>query len=284
VFGQINETKRVVIRIAARAIVGLVDRLPSSIAGAMRGDSTLARITRPVINRVVPEGETVVTIRSGRAKGLRMPIFPRSEKYYWTGAYEPHVQDALANVLEPGMHFWDVGAHVGFFTLIAARIVGTSGHVVSFEPMPGSRTRLKRAITLNHFTNVEVSAFALTNSDGARKLRPPREAGPQRAGVTAQESSPMWTLVAGEEAAFGVQVETRRVDVVLRSAVTPPDVMKIDVEGAEIDVLAGGTDLFNASRPALIVEMSNEEVLERCRSLLRQYHFDHLGKNHWLLT
>ena len=77
-----------------RSIVGLVDHVPSALAGVMRSDSILARATRPFLNRVVP-AEAVVTIRSGAAKSLRLPIMPRTEKYYWTGTHEGHVQDAF---------------------------------------------------------------------------------------------------------------------------------------------------------------------------------------------
>ena len=66
----------------------------SALAGVMRSDSILARATRPFLNRVVP-AEAVVTIRSGAAKSLRLPIMPRTEKYYRTGTHEGHVQDAF---------------------------------------------------------------------------------------------------------------------------------------------------------------------------------------------
>jgi FkbM family methyltransferase len=273
-------------RNVAQRIVPLVDRLPSRIARAMRSGSGLARITRPVVNRVLPDVETVVTVRSGHAEGLRLPILPRDEKYYWTGTYEQEVQDALAHLLKPGMHFWDVGAHIGFFTLIAARIVGASGHVASFEPMPITRARLIRGLALNDFTNVEVSEFALTNADGAQILRPPRDVGPARHRVAARrDRSPMWSLIADNETARGVEVETRRLDTVLRSADAPPDVVKIDVEGVVIEVLSGGMELFQEERPAVIFEMAmSEERLRILERLLVGYHFNYLGEVHWLAT
>lgn len=261
-------------------IVRLIDRVPGPIAALAAGDSRPARLTRPLFNRIVPADETVVTIRSGAGKGLRLPVMPRSEKFYWTGAYERHVQDLLTGMLEPGMRFWDVGAHIGFFTLIAARLVADSGSVTAIEPMPDTRIRLNRAIALNGLTNVTVCDFAIADSADVRTLYPPRAPGGHPDG---QQRSSMWTLAEDRGEDAGVSVECRRLDDVATTA-APPDVVKIDAEGAEVDVLKGGADLLETRHPALIVEMHDEQKLERARSLLRSYAFDHLGENHWLLT
>ena len=264
------------------SIVRAMDRLPGSLASLARSDTFLARLSRPVVNRALPSGETVVTVRSGPGRGLRLAVMPRSEKYYWLGTHERHVQDALSRVLEPGMRFWDIGTHIGFITLIAAKLVGESGSVTAFEPMPDTRARLKRSIAANHFANINVRECAIADSAGTRMLCPPTAAGTTGA-ETPEGWTPMWTLVPDRAGDDGVSVECLRLDDIFEQD-GPPDVIKIDAEGAEFAVLAGGSRLFEAQKPMLIIEMSDELVLNRSRALLPAYSFENLGENHWLLT
>src|SRR5262245_11614644 len=75
-----------------RVAVGLGNRVPSRLASALSSDSKIAAIARPLVNVVVPDRPTVVVVRSGEAKGMRLAILPREEKYYWSGDHEPAVQ------------------------------------------------------------------------------------------------------------------------------------------------------------------------------------------------
>src|SRR5713101_35809 len=77
-----------------------------------------------------------VQVQQGPGQGLWLHLHPRTGRDYFEGSLEPEVQDALVQNLRSGMVFYDLGANIGFFSLLAARLVGQEGHVVGFEPDP----------------------------------------------------------------------------------------------------------------------------------------------------
>lgn len=88
----------------------VVDMTPAGMARLLRTDRA-TRLLRPLVNQVLPHQATRITVRAGVGQGLRLRILPQTEKYYWTGLHELHVQEALQRELRPGAVFWDVGAH-----------------------------------------------------------------------------------------------------------------------------------------------------------------------------
>src|SRR2546427_4129523 len=123
-------------------VVALMNRTPDPLAALFRSDTLGARLLRPLINRFVPMGLTWVVVRSGTVRGLHLLIDPQHEKFYWSGTHEPPLQQTIVRILRPGMSFWDIGANIGFFTLLASRCVDDAGHVHAFDPMAQNRARL----------------------------------------------------------------------------------------------------------------------------------------------
>jgi FkbM family methyltransferase len=227
--------------------------------------SRASRLLRPLVNRLAPEGTAWVDVRSGPAQGISLLIDTRREKFLWTGLHEPAVQRAMTELLRPGMTLWDIGAHVGFFTLLGARVVGDQGRVHAFEPMAENRRRLEAAVERNRCGNVTVHPVALSSAPGEAVLH-------------AHESSAMWSL-AGE----GSEGETVRCETLDSLGLPPPTVVKIDAEGVELEVLRGGGELLSSVRPALLVEFTTEALVEEARELLPGYVLEHLDGNHWSL-
>lgn len=253
----------------ADTVVACMNLVPGPIAAAFRSDALLARVFRPLVNRFVPAGLTWVVVRSGPAQGVRLLIYPKTEKLFWHGRHEDAVQQAIAGFLRPGMVFWDIGAHIGFFTMMTSRLVGKTGRVQAFEPMPHNRERLLAAAQKNGCENITVCEYALSAAEGEAMLY-------------ASESSAMWTLVREQsQEQKGIPVQCSTLDVYARSA-TPPDLIKIDVEGAELDVLRGGAQFLARAKPRVIVEFSNDDLLAQARALLPFYTFERLSQNHWL--
>jgi FkbM family methyltransferase len=254
-------------QVSAR-VVRLLNAVPGPVASSFGSGSVAARVTRPVLNRLLPAGRATVAVRSGAAQGIRLVVLPRREKYYWTGAYEIGVQDALVRLLRPGLTVWDVGAHIGFFTLLSARLVDPGGTVHAFEPMSANRERLEAGVRLNGAANVVVHDRAVAAVPGAGELH-------------AHEHTTMWSLRGSGQG--GERVDVLTLDLLARE-LGPPDVVKIDVEGAEVDVLRGGADLLRGERrPALLVEFTDEAALVEGRALLTDYVSEHLGGSQWLL-
>jgi FkbM family methyltransferase len=227
-------------------------------------DSRASRLLRPLVNRLAPGEPTLVAVRSGPGHGIQLLIDPKTEKFLWTGLHEPAVQEAMTELLRPGMTFWDVGAHVGFFTILGARLVGDQGHVHAFEPVEENLQRLAVAVEVNGSGNVTIHPIAVSSTRGEAVLH-------------AHDSSAMWSLAGEGE---GQTVRTQTLD---SFGLQPPDLVKIDVEGVELEVLRGGGELLSEAQPALLVEFTTEALVEEARGLLPGYGFRHLDGNHWLL-
>lgn len=255
---------------ADRAAVRLLERVPPGVAARFASESVAARIVRPVVNRVLPAGEVTVAVSSGPARGLRLPVDLRHEKFYWTGSYEPDVQRVLVQALGPGDVFWDIGAHAGFFTVLGARLVGDSGRVVAVEPMSVNRRRVLESVRLNGFETVDVLPNALAAEAGTRLLH-------------AEAATSMWTLLGNGEPGSGETVECVTL-ATLAGTAPPPALVKIDVEGVELDVLRGGVDFLLDRRPHLVVEFVSDALVDAARTLLPPYRFERVGPRQWLLS
>jgi FkbM family methyltransferase len=137
----------------------------------------------------------------------------------------------VSRLLAPGMRVADVGANIGYYMLLAASRVGSTGRVACFEPEPDNLVELERNVRVNHLENVEVFPVAVGAEDGTASLNP---------GMN------------GTVAADGViSVPLRRLDSVLDRI----DFLKVDVEGYEGHVLAGARELLATHRPTLFVEI-----------------------------
>jgi FkbM family methyltransferase len=222
------------------------------------------------VNYVLPREPREVTVRSGPARGIRLLVDLRREKFYWTGAYEPAVQAALAQRLRPGMRVWDVGAHVGFFSLLAARLVGPGGEVHAFEPLAENRERLDGNVRLNGFTQVVVHPDAV-GADVAEV-------------AFYTHGSTLMGSVVGDDAR-GAVPSVRQTTLDALSATLPsPDLIKIDVEGAELDVIRGAPGLRASVRPDLVVEVDRRVGEEALRAAVEGYAARTLDERHLLLV
>jgi len=156
-------------------------------------------------------------------------------------------QSALKTVLAESDNFYDIGANVGFFSVIGARLVGTSGKVFCFEPFPANSRQIKYNADLNGFENVQVIEVALGSIDAEAPFW-----------VSAQ---PTWGKLAStgkmpDKLIREIRVKVRRLDALVEEGGLPaPDVIKIDVEGAEVDVLSGAIETLRRHRPRLVIEL-----------------------------
>jgi FkbM family methyltransferase len=200
--------------------------------------------------RLVPRDSLAwVQVQRGPAKGLWLHLNPRTGRTYFEGGGEPEVQAALAQHLRPGMNFFDVGANIGFFSLLVARIVGPAGRVVAFEADPEIAMRLREHVVRNNFPMVAVEEKAVWSE--------PRT-------VYFARTDPATSPDRG----LGHVVESGSNDAIQVSAIsldefvgTPnaPDFVKCDVEGAEVEVFRGANRLLTEKRPGILCEMHGEE-------------------------
>jgi FkbM family methyltransferase len=160
------------------------------------------------------------------------------------GHYESALE-YLHHFVRPGMVVVDGGANCGIYTVAAARLVGSTGRVLSFEPGAESFSVLTKNIELNKFTNVSASRAALSDREGKTHLYH-LEPGPNSFSM----GRPINKAVESEE------VVTRTLDEVFREEhVHQVGLIKLDVEGAEELVLRGAARIINHSRPVIVFEM-----------------------------
>jgi len=193
-------------------------------------------------------------IQRGVGAGLRFNP-GNSVVSYLLGTAEEPLQRILQLWLRPGMTVYDVGANVGFLTVIAAALVGDQGRVYAFEPVPELADEAEHNATLNYFRQVTVCRSALSHSDG-------------QAVFQLSDDVTQGKLVTNTERPNARQlvVQTQKLDsVVQKDRLSQPDLIKIDVEGAEADVLDGGAQTLREIRPNLLIELhsTNNQVAER---------------------
>jgi len=209
--------------------------------------------------KLVPRASLAwVQVQNGPAEGLWLHLNPRTGKTYFEGGGEPEVQAALQQHLRVGMTFYDIGANIGFFSLLAARLVGREGRVVAFEADPEIAARLREHVERNAFSVITVVEKAVWS-----------ESGPVFFARADPANSP--------DRGLGHVVSSVAVDTIPASGVslddfvrTPPapDFLKCDVEGAEVEVFRGAERLLKEKRPGIICEMHSEETQ---RILLEQF-------------
>ena len=190
----------------------------------------------PILDHYVGEG----VIQRGPGKGLRIDASGRKAGYLF-GTSDQEEQRFLSDNLDTGNVFYEIGANIGFFALIGAKLVGRSGQVYTFEPSPQSINQLRKNITLNDFQNVEVQQTAVLDTDGSTTLNLSTDSGKSSVGPVRSRID-------------SIQVPSVKLDTWVEDH-TPPDVLKIDVEGAEIEVLKGAMRTIQQFRPLMLVEV-----------------------------
>jgi FkbM family methyltransferase len=165
---------------------------------------------------------------------------------YRLGTSEPGVQAALTRLVQPRMTVYDIGANVGFFSVIAARLVGPEGQVVAFEPVLKNCGQLTLNAQLNNFTNVTVRCEALGNENGFATFFATLEPTLGR----------LKKFGAPEPGSDEITVAVRQLDrLIIDSGLPQPGLIKMDVEGAEVDVLLGASETLATARPLLLIEL-----------------------------
>jgi len=190
------------------------------------------------------------TIRITLSSGSRLEVrindllarrLLREEEFEW------HTRTRMRELVREGMVVLDVGANFGYYAVQLAGWVGKSGRVIAFEPNPMMIEELQRNIHLNDLTNVVVRPFALSDTTGEVEFHCPP---PGLEGHGTLRPNKTFSAITK------IIVPTRRLDDVLSElGVGKVDFIKIDVEGAERNVLRGAMRLLSGEQqPTIIFE------------------------------
>jgi FkbM family methyltransferase len=172
---------------------------------------------------------------------------------------EPEQLDALSNALQPGQVFFDIGANVGLYTMLASRGVGPTGKVIAIEPDVRNLSHLYKHACLNKATNITILPGACADQC---KLQVFVFGTNYATGHLAQEGN-MCTDQS-------VPVLCVSVDAIVDTMDVMPDIMKIDVEGAEMDVLKGAENVLRRRKPKIFLSTHSKELRSGCIDYLEK--------------
>ena len=228
--------------------------LPQPIKHAFYRLGPLSRLIRRGLNRAAPTGLTEIEISAGLLAGMKMRLDLQSEKDYWLGTYEPALQNAIRDLVQPGWIAYDVGANVGYISLMLARGVGVTGRVFAFEALPANITRLRENLTLNRLESPRAqsvhAAVGATSSTVRFLIGPSDDMGKVDGS-------------AGRQVEYIESIEVPGLsldDFVYTQGNPPPQVVKMDIEGGETLALPGMRRLLAEARPRLFLELHGHEA------------------------
>lgn len=273
---MIEETRR-------SPVLGLESTDPASLRGRVRDALTNLLVAMPdaprnFVNRRFRRGVLWWLFKT-YGKGLvRAPAGPRDFRFsmwldpesysdFVVGTYELGCTQALRENLRDKAVCFDVGANLGYFSILISHLVGPGGWVVAFEPMPDTVEVLKANIRMNALTNISVVGAAVGDRSGSVELlSQPNQSFTKTASVIGYRL---------EGSAQRTSVPSMRLDDFIAGGERLPDVIKIDVEGGEFGVLNGAREMLSKGKPTLIVEIHGwgSESSRRVLNLLRELNY-----------
>jgi FkbM family methyltransferase len=242
----------------------LASCLPEDVLSQLPGAVQVRNVVRRFVRaHAFPSRNEWIQVQEGFARGIWLNINLAEERTWWAGTHESFVQQILCGHLKSNMVAYDVGAHIGFYALPLARV---ACHTVAFEPDPTNAERLRSHILRNRLTDrvwvVEAAVWSASTPAIDFQSGTPRSQG----GVRANGQRP--PLATGPTRA----VPAISLDDFVADGNPAPDIIKIDVEGAESQVLLGAETIMNDVRPIVVAEVHSASEFEAVKKL-----FEHHG-------
>jgi FkbM family methyltransferase len=201
--------------------------------------------------------ETELPILQGVLRGKRW-ISGSYNHSCWLGVYEHKKRLVFEKTIRRNSILFDIGAHVGYYTLLSSLLVGEGGKVYSFEPLSRNLKFLHAHLRLNGIQNVEVIEAAVGDQDGVSLFKE---------GDTSAKGS------LRPDGTIGVK--TLSLDsCIAKGSLPSPDFMKIDVEGGEMDVLRGARRCLSDARPTIFLATHGKEIHRNCCELLSSFNYE----------
>ena len=239
-------------------------RLASAYVRTSRWDTARWRLVNYTLRKTRDYGSLMGRAIISTHYGFKMELQLHDwvDQHIWaTGNYEDSTALTIEILLNRGDTCVDLGAHIGFFTLLMAQRVGPEGAVWAFEPSPQVRTRLLRNLTLNHVTNVTVREEAVADVDGKRRFFSGTD-----------DHSSIASLRSLQSSSDSFEVRTCQLSSCFSGSIRPR-LIKMDIEGAEHLALQGMKELLQDQYPDVILEMSDHFLKEMGSSSIEVYIF-----------
>jgi len=190
-------------------------------------------------------------------QGLRLALefTDVSARQIYFGQYEKEEAECITGQVKPGMVTFDIGANLGYFTLLLARLAGPHGRVYAFEPNPAMQGRLAENILLNPGLDdgrIKLETVALGAQAGEADFFCPVQGHDGAGGLKDTRRAPLQKVIKVRVTALDEFVSARGVEKL--------DFIKMDVEGGELDVLRGAERVLSELRPVILFEACEENT------------------------
>lgn len=236
-----------------------VNYIPYSVRPWIKNVPGIAGFQRWLVTRFLSHQPFVHTIDVGPAAGLRFEVRLPDDKAVWTGLFEREFTTTIVEHIKPGDVCYDIGGYRGFIS--GAMALAAATNVFTFEPLPANQGALRRFCDLNPQLPVKIIAVALGAEDGTALLKVMPDAS---MGKLSNSSFQLEVTALSE-----ISVTVRKIDSLLQTGeIPPPNVVKIDVEGAEADVLTGAREMLRVSRPRIFLEAHGGALEKACSEQL----------------
>ncbi len=203
-----------------------------------------------------------VRVQGGPSEGLLLEVDPRWEHTAWDGSYEPEALKVFLKLVKPHMLVFDIGAGFGFYAMLAARV---GANVIAFEPDPENARSLSQHVTMNNLGGgIHIIHQAVYSHTGHITLAASE-------GLSAHRNTSV--RVHSDDPRAGFDVPCTTLDDYIGDN-TGPGIVKLDVEGAESNVLRGADRTFRTVRPVLLCEIHDEENAQFSQEWLRERDYD----------
>lgn len=227
--------------------------LPQPAKQALYRIPPLARLIRASLSRAAPQGLSRVRVAAGALQGMELLLDLQEEKDYWLGTYEPELQVAIAELVQPGLVAYDVGANIGYISLMLAQAVGESGQVFAFEALLANLERLQTHLEWNRVAH-RIKVIHAAVVDASRPVE--FLLGPSGGMGKAQGSPGRQKGYSGSILVPGLSLD----DFVYVQGHPAPQVVKMDIEGGEVLALPGMRRILSQAQPLILLEIHGPEA------------------------
>jgi FkbM family methyltransferase len=255
----------------------------------MRNHLLFRQISNRTLDHLLPDRVFTFPVLAGVLRGFVLKINPRWERQFIYGRFETELVKAINSVVAPGHVVYDVGAHIGYFTLLFAKAVGSGGSVFAFEPSPAVFKRLHSNIELNRNrirSKVELMQQALYDEVGQKKFF--------LGGSPSTGRLVRFSQAVGDSMMTLVPVTT--IDDLVASGLPSPNVIKIDAEYVEDRVIQGSVRTLKDRDTIVLCEVHSEDLGGTILTILKKLgyeiihletkrawdHIDHVSRGHIL--
>jgi len=229
---------------------------PKFVKDAIHHTRFLDRLSRKAFKGAMSAGGGVVRIQSGPLAGLHLAVSEHVSHAHVSGTYEIETQRAIDGLVRPGSVCYDLGASIGYLSLLMAR---KAKQVYAFEPAPHAIGEIRKHAAANNFANIEIVPSPVSDTERTVEF-------------------------ALTDAAYGSRInaaETRWPKLQLTTITLDdfaaqhpfPDFIKIDVEGEEGRVLEGARSILREKRTSLCCELHSEEAARHVQGVLSEYDY-----------